>query len=51
MYGLVSIIKKHWRGFLILPVIYVMLQKFNRHIYLASAYQNNPKEMAVDGPS
>jgi len=52
MYGLCQYNKETlaWT-FLIFPVIYVMLQNLIIHIYLAAAYQNAPKEMAVDGPS
>lgn len=52
MYGLCQYNKETLAWiFLIFPVIYVMLQNLIIHIYLASAYQNAPKEMAVDGPS
>jgi len=52
MYGLCQYNKETlaWT-FLIFPVIYVMLQNLIIHIYLAAAYQNAPKEMAIDGPS
>ena len=52
MYGLCQYNKETLAWvFLIFPVIYVMLQNLIIHIYLASAYQNAPKEMAIDGPS